>query len=167
MSISILKSRIEELEGQLAVCGIAARCNDRESRKLFGHVKGDSFWTESYQDVVDAVGREIIVRERYNEILSAISDHIPKTGVRPGETLHKAALNYIMEAETRTEVLKRPCPSRLQGKADHTVDLKRLDMTCENLRRNLSEFDNRDQFYNLSNAITTIIDVLKTILEKE
>ena len=66
--IDRLKAELEQTRVQLAGCGVAALCNTRESMamQIVGH---DAYgYSASYQDVLDAVGREINLREM-NEAL--------------------------------------------------------------------------------------------------
>lgn len=58
----------EKLRVQLAGCGVAAMCNTEQSRKQQKCVEGDYGWSQSYQDVVNAVGREIKLREERDAI---------------------------------------------------------------------------------------------------
>ena len=55
-------AEIEQLRVQLAGCGVAAMCNTVQSRKQQKCVQGDYGWSQSYQDVVNAVEREISFR---------------------------------------------------------------------------------------------------------
>lgn len=55
-------AEIEQLRVQLAGCGVAAMCNTLKSREQQKCVEGDYGWSQSYQDVVTAVGREINLR---------------------------------------------------------------------------------------------------------
>lgn len=63
-----LKGELEQTRVQLAGCGVAALCNTRESmvKQIVGH---DAYgYSASYQDVLDAVGREIKLREMNESI---------------------------------------------------------------------------------------------------
>lgn len=57
------QAEIEQLRVQLAGCGVAAMCNTRESMQQQLCRKGDYGYSASYQDVIDAVNREIALRE--------------------------------------------------------------------------------------------------------
>jgi len=59
-----LRENIEQLQVQLAACGVAAMCNTAQSRGQQECVVGDYGWSQSYQDVVNAVGREIALRDQ-------------------------------------------------------------------------------------------------------
>jgi len=58
------EGEIERLRVQLAGCGVAAMCNTKQSREQQKCVEGAYGWSQSYQDVVNAVGREIDLREK-------------------------------------------------------------------------------------------------------
>lgn len=62
--IDRLKSELEQTRVQLAGCGVAAMCNTRESMQEQLVEKGAYGYSASYQDVVDAVNREISLREQ-------------------------------------------------------------------------------------------------------
>lgn len=57
-------AEIGQLRVQLAGCGVAAMCNTRESMQEQLVEKGAYGYSASYQDVVDAVNREISLREQ-------------------------------------------------------------------------------------------------------
>jgi len=60
-----LRKDIEQLRVQLAACGVAAMCNTAQSRGQQKCAEGDYGWSQSsYQDAVNAVGREIALRDQ-------------------------------------------------------------------------------------------------------
>ena len=69
MQIHHLSLEVEQLRVQLAGCGVAAMCNTLRSREQQKCVEGDYGWSQSYQDVVNAVGREIALREKVETIM--------------------------------------------------------------------------------------------------
>lgn len=72
----IRKEAIDQLRVQLAGCGVAAMCNTVESMEQQKVVEGDYGWSQSYQDVVTAVGREIELRAENERMREAIEAHI-------------------------------------------------------------------------------------------
>lgn len=67
-SLDLIKKRkedeLETLRLQLAACGVAAMCNTRESAKEQRITKDNPYWSASYQDVCNAVDREMALREK-------------------------------------------------------------------------------------------------------
>jgi regulator of replication initiation timing len=59
-----LKAENEKLRMQLAGCGVAAMCNTKESANKQRIGKENPYYSASYQDVCDAVDREMKLRER-------------------------------------------------------------------------------------------------------
>jgi len=55
-------AEIEQLRVQLAGCGVVAMCNTETSRAKQKCEQGDYGWSQSYQDVANAVDREIKLR---------------------------------------------------------------------------------------------------------
>lgn len=66
--VNDLRKEVEQLRVQLAGCGVAAMCNTHKSREEQKCVQGDYGWSQSYQDVVNAVEREIKLREENEKI---------------------------------------------------------------------------------------------------
>jgi gamma-glutamyl phosphate reductase len=60
--IMFLRAEIEQLRVQLAGCGVVAKCNTETSRAKQKCEQGDYGWSQSYQDVSNAVDREIKLR---------------------------------------------------------------------------------------------------------
>lgn len=67
------KAEIETLRLQLAGCGVAAMCNTEESRKSQAISADNPYWSASYQNVVDAVTREIAHRDKLQSAEARIS----------------------------------------------------------------------------------------------
>jgi len=63
-----LRENIEQLQVQLAGCGVAAMCNTAQSRGQQECVEGDYGWSQSYQDVVNVVGGEIALRDQLQAV---------------------------------------------------------------------------------------------------
>lgn len=68
---------IEQLQVQLAGCGVLAHCNTRESLKQQMPEKYAYGWSQSLQDVYDGAVREINERERADAYRAAIEKIIP------------------------------------------------------------------------------------------
>ncbi len=69
---------IETLHMQLAGCGVAAKCNTRETMELQRIGRDNPNWCLSYADVIEAVEREISNREMIEtlaETLELIKDY--------------------------------------------------------------------------------------------
>ena len=71
-----LREDIEQLRVQLAACGVAAMCNTKQSRGQQKCVVGDYGWSQSYQDVVNAVGREIALRDQLQAAQALAATHL-------------------------------------------------------------------------------------------
>jgi hypothetical protein len=61
--IDALEAEHETLRMKLAGCGVAALCNTEASIKEHRITKDNPYWSASYEDVCDAVDREIKLRE--------------------------------------------------------------------------------------------------------
>jgi|APFre7841882654_1041346.scaffolds.fasta_scaffold180068_1 hypothetical protein len=68
--IEVLNNEIEQLRVQLAGCGVAAMCNTHESVKKQSIPEGSYGWSASYGDVIEAVKREIVLREELEKLKS-------------------------------------------------------------------------------------------------
>lgn len=87
-----LKEKIETLRLQLAACGVAAQCNTAESAKHTRVYKGDKYYSYSYQDVCNAVDREMSLHkevyelkqeiERLKKELKEAAERIPSNSLR-------------------------------------------------------------------------------------
>ena len=66
---------IEQLRVQLAGCGVAALCNTNESMEQQRVNPGDYGYSASYQDVLNAVKREI----KYRELLEKMAKTLEKS----------------------------------------------------------------------------------------
>jgi hypothetical protein len=69
-----LPEEMEQLRVQLAGCGVAALSNTHESREQQKVNQGDYGYSASYQDVFDAVGREIKYREMLEDMAMALKE---------------------------------------------------------------------------------------------
>ena len=78
--LNALLAEIEKLRVQLAGCGVAAMCNTEQSREQQKCVEGDYGWSQSYQDVVNAVGREIKLRDTLNDLLAVCKEVAGEAG---------------------------------------------------------------------------------------
>ena len=66
--IDVQAAQIEELRMKLRACSVAALCNTAESA-ADQRIKNDNpYWSAAYGDVVDAVAREMLLRERVKEL---------------------------------------------------------------------------------------------------
>ena len=68
---------IEQLQVQLAGCGVLAHCNTRESLKQQMPERYAYGWSQSLQDVYDGAVREINERERADALEAAILSLAP------------------------------------------------------------------------------------------
>ena len=71
-----LNNELETLRMQLAACGVAALCNTKSS-SIDRIGRDNLYWSASYQDVCNAVDREIALREKclaYESALQKIVD---------------------------------------------------------------------------------------------
>ena len=102
VEVERLREDIEQLRVQLAACGVAAMCNTKQSRGQQKCVVGDYGWSQSYQDVVNAVGREIALRDQLqaaqaeNERLSALAaQHLADQELLVGQERKRVARECI------------------------------------------------------------------------
>jgi len=63
---------VERLRVQLAGCGVAALANTEKSQREQSAKRGDYVWCKSYEDVIDAVAREIDLRRLNDELVEMI-----------------------------------------------------------------------------------------------
>ena len=91
-----LMEEMEQLRVQLAGCGVAALSNTHKSREQQRINPGDYGYSESYQDVFDAVGREIKYRELLEEMARALEelDDMFDPTSRVGEIINNALQKY-------------------------------------------------------------------------
>jgi uncharacterized small protein (DUF1192 family) len=89
--IDRLRAEVEQMHVQLANCGVTAICNTHQSRENQKCVEGDYGWSQSYQDVIEAVGREIALREESRRLRAELKT-AHTSGIREGmERALKAA----------------------------------------------------------------------------
>lgn len=67
-----LRAENEQVRMELASCGVAARCNTKESIQALRITKEDPHWSFSYQNVCDAVDRELQLREKLDIATEAL-----------------------------------------------------------------------------------------------
>jgi hypothetical protein len=63
-----LENEVEQLRVQLAGCGVMSKCNTETSRAKQTCKPGDYGWSQSFQDVSDAIDREIKLRHALDVI---------------------------------------------------------------------------------------------------
>lgn len=83
-----VQEELETLRMQLAACGVAANCNTYSTRKELKEsiVRSSPYWSVSYQDVLDAVDREIVLRKKLQKL--------EKTNMTDEEKIEQAAEEY-------------------------------------------------------------------------
>ena len=86
-----LRKDIEQLRVQLAACGVAAMCNTKQSRGQQKCVVGDYGWSQSYQDVVNAVGREIALRDQLQAAQDLAATHLADQELLVGRERRRVA----------------------------------------------------------------------------
>ena len=89
--IEALRNEVEHLRVQLSGCGVAAMCNTVESMEQQCVDREAYGWSQSYQDVLNAVKREIKYREALRRIADSITND-PKFAYRSVKDIAKAAL---------------------------------------------------------------------------
>lgn len=67
-----LREEVERLRMQLSACAVASKCNTYETLSKHWIPRDSPCWSPAYEDVCDAVAREIAHREQYERLLKHV-----------------------------------------------------------------------------------------------
>lgn len=132
----------EELERErmrLAVCGVVALANTRESA---AHVRecNPDYWSDSAQNVALAVDREIAGRERIAELEARLAAVQKDRDIEKAE--REAAWNRMKAAQDKLAAAEKRAT---EAEAKCAVLIDRLDVTNRGLRFSLDTFHPDDR----------------------
>lgn len=130
---------VEILRMQLAACGVAAMSNTKESIEKQGIASDSPYYSASYQDVCNAVGREMKLREENSQFKSQLEAKDKEIDEVDGK-LSIATFNVMQLEEENGKLKSKLQEAEKQIDKKYTLeDMREAYFTCSHNPQSLKE----------------------------